>query len=101
MFERLSAVQMMAIVSKVFKVDEEILFSVQQGRRLANLPRKFAMYCCKRYCDLGLRKIAKHYGLRHTGSVSNAIHDISKKINEGLLAKELKQANNLMLIQRT
>ena len=44
------------------------------------MPRKVAMYIAQKYGDYKLTKIAHVFGLKHYGSVSYAIINVSKTV---------------------
>lgn len=86
---RPSAKEIVIAVAEVFDLPEAAIVRRKSGRQTANLPRKFAMYCCQQLGDMSLKSIADMFGLKHEGSVSPAVRDIQQSLAKGKLIQQL------------
>lgn len=78
-------------VATRFGVTVSSLTRRQSGRRVSNMPRKFAMYCCQQLADVPLKDIARVFGLTHEGSVSPSVQAMKSRLEAGDLQAELEQ----------
>ena len=81
-------------VATRFNVTVSSLTHRQVGRPAANLPRKFAMYCCQQLGDVPLKEIARVFGLTHDGSVSPSVQFMKARLGAGELQGELDQVRD-------
>jgi len=97
---RPTANRIITVVAKVFNVTESQLRKASANKRVRNDARKLAIYCCQRYGDIPLNKIADKFELKHSGSASRMIHDAKTMIAEGMFVSQLRKVeNHLLLIQ--
>ena len=67
-------------VAKMFDQPLSALTSIKKGRGQKNVPRMVAMYIAQKYGDYKLTEIANAFGLKHYGSASYAIINVSKTV---------------------
>tara|TARA_R110002073_G_scaffold216600_1_gene376782 strand:+ start:414 stop:1394 length:981 start_codon:yes stop_codon:yes gene_type:complete len=85
-------------VAQVFKITQSSITHRKSGRQNANLPRKFAMYCCQQLGDMPLKTIAAMFELKHEGSVSPAVNHIQQCLTKGELIEQLNTVKALLNI---
>ena len=73
-------------VAKTYKLPLAQIRDAQMGARGANLPRKYAMYLAQQV-GYQLREIAEEFGVNHTGSISHALTDVRKRLQQDLKLK--------------
>lgn len=81
-------------VATRFQVTVSSLTHRQAGRPAANLPRKFAIYCCQQLGDAPLKEIARVFGFTHDGSVSPSVQFIKARLGAGERQGELDQVRD-------
>ncbi len=87
--ERPAIDDIISAVANAYQVELCDIKKRKSGRQIANMPRKVAIYLCQQYGDIPLSAIAKAFGLNHVGSVSPAIRDVKRELNDHDLARKI------------
>ena len=74
--------KIVTVVSTHYGLSESDIYRVRKGRGQSNQPRKIAMYLAQHIGGHRLTEIARVFGLRHYGGVSNAIYMLCKQLDD-------------------
>ncbi len=79
-------------VAGVFNVSESSIRLSQRGRVDNNVARWVALYISREYTGVTLKEIARHFGLKRTGSIPTTINKLQVMMEEdkGLLSKVME-----------
>ena len=83
--ERPAIEDILQAVGRHYGVSVESISRRKQGRQVANVPRKVAMYLCQHYGDLSMREIATAFKLTNPAGVSGAVSWVKKGLESGEL----------------
>jgi chromosomal replication initiation ATPase DnaA len=54
------------------------------------------MYICQRACDMSLQAIAEVFGVTHVGSVSNALSEVKRLLDDDATRREVEKIMNII-----
>lgn len=91
---RPSMSRIVSAVSDHYKLSDSEIYQSKKGRGVKNQPRKIAMYLAQYLGGYRLTEIAKVFGLKHYGGVSNAIYMIKQEM--GLDIKMSRSVNSII-----
>jgi len=95
--ERLSINQVIETTAKVFNVTICSIQNKQQGKRIKNFPRKFAMFLCQEHCGYKLIEIGRAFNIEDINTLSNVIYTARKEIKLGHYQEQYQEIKRISM----